>query len=223
MTESRTVRDRLRAEYFESLPQLQRTLMALESEVRHLLLPVMLDLNRYEQVRVVSRIKECESAIDALRRRQEARVFDPEKSHDYTLTSLRDLVGIRVLVFPTIRIGAVRSALEPLLRKWSEDPIGGFQPTDPPIALKYYGRSKVAGSSVMSEVQIVSSLVGAFWDVEHAAVYKASPNLQGVLASPTMKDRYRAVLTVLRDFESEFERLVQEAADIPAASVEPPD
>jgi len=63
-------------------------------------------------------------------------------------------------------------------------------------------------------LQIVSSLIGSFWDIEHSAVYKTSPNLQGVMASPSMKGRYQAVLSALRDFEKEFERLVKETSEI---------
>lgn len=214
MTEPRTVRDRLRAEYFDLVPGMQRTLVALEADVRHLLLPVMIGLNRYEQMRIVSRLKECESAVDALRRRQEARDFAPERAETYTLTALRDLVGVRVLVFPSSRIEQARSALQPLLADWSDDPVPAIDSSDSPIALKFYGRSASAATSITAEIQIVSSLIGSFWDVEHAAVYKTSPNLQGVMASPSMSGRYRAVLAALREFENEFERLIHETAEI---------
>ena len=204
MTEPRTVRDRLRSEYFDLVPSMQRTLVALEADVRHLLLPVMIALDRYEQVRIVSRLKDCESAVDALRRRQEARDFASEKAETYSLSTLRDLVGIRVLVFPASRIDQVRDALQPLIAAWAPDPVPGFESDDLPTALKYYGRCASAGTPLTAEVQIVSSLIGSFWDVEHAAVYKTSPNLQGVMASPRMKGRYRAVLAALREFENEF-------------------
>lgn len=214
MTELRTVKDRLRAEYFELVPSMQRTLVALEADVRHLLLPVMIALDRYEQVRIVSRLKECESAVDALRRRQEARVFDPEKVETYSLSALHDLVGIRVLVFPSQRAAQVHAALRPLLSNWSENPFKDTEPEELPIARKFYGRSPSAATEITAELQIVSSLIGSFWDVEHAAVYKTSPNLQGVMASPRMKERYRSVLAALREFEGEFERLVREASEI---------
>src|SRR4051812_38414436 len=77
MNELRTVEDRLRAEYFQLIPDMQRTLVALEADVRHHLLPVMIALNRYEQVRIGARLKECESAIDSLRRRQQTHVSIP--------------------------------------------------------------------------------------------------------------------------------------------------
>lgn len=213
MTEVRTVEDRLRAEYFDLLPDMQRTLVALEAEVRHHLLPVMISLNRYEQVRITSRLKECESAVDSLRRRQEARVFDPERREAYSLSNLRDLVAVRVLVFPSYRREQVQTALRPLLSDWTSDPVPGIEPSDAEVAVKYYGRGS-SYTALTAELQIVSSLIGSFWEIEHSALYKISPNLQGVLSSPSMKARQRAVLSALRDFEIEFERLIQEAAEI---------
>ena len=214
MTELRTVEDRLRAEYFELIPEMQRTLVALEAEVRHHLLSVMIALNRYEQVRISSRLKECESAVDSLRRRQEARVFDPERLEAYSLSSLRDLVAVRVLVFPSYRREQVHMALLPLLSGWIPDPVPGIESGDPPLALKYYGRCPSASTTLTAEIQIVSSLIGSYWEVEHSALYKTSPNLQGVIRSPSMLARQRAVLSALREFETEFERLIQEAAEI---------
>jgi len=50
-------------------------------------------------------------------------------------------------------------------------------------------------------------LIGLFWEVEHSAIYKPSPQFKGVLAG--MDERTIKVYEVLKDFESEFERLVQ--------------
>jgi ppGpp synthetase/RelA/SpoT-type nucleotidyltranferase len=217
MNELRTVEDRLRAEYFELIPDMQRTLVALEADVRHHLLPVMIALNRYEQVRIAARLKECESAVDSLRRRQKARVFDPENLGAYSLSSLRDLVAVRVLVFPSYRREQVHKALLPMLSEWTSDPVPGIEPGDVPVALKYHGRCSSASTTLTAELQIVSSLIGSYWEVEHSALYKTSNDLQGVLLSPRMKARQRAVLSALRDFETEFERLIREAAEIEAS------
>src|SRR2546428_2163061 len=75
MTDSRSVEDRLRAEYFELQPEIRRTVLETETRIRHLLLPMMLALKRYERILVTSRVKDCESAVDALRRRQELAVL----------------------------------------------------------------------------------------------------------------------------------------------------
>lgn len=214
MTELRTAEDRLRAEYFELIPDMQRTLIALEANVRHYLLPVMIGLKRYEQVRIAARLKKCESAVDSLRRRQEGRVFDPGSLEAYSLSNLRDLVAVRVLVFPSDLREKVHTALLPLLSDWTSDPVPGIEAGDAPVARKYHGRCRSASTTLTAELQVVSSLIGSYWEVEHSALYKTSPNLQGVLRSPSMKARQRAVLSALSAFEIEFERLIREAPKI---------
>jgi hypothetical protein len=54
-------------------------------------------------------------------------------------------------------------------------------------------------------------LIGLFWEVEHSAIYKPSPQLKGVLASLEMQEPIENVYKALNDFESEFERLVRNA------------
>jgi hypothetical protein len=218
MTSARTVEDRLRAEYFDLVPDMQRTLVALDSVVRQHLLSISVSLNRYEQVRVVSRLKECASAVDALRRRQQGRVFDPERAETYSLLSLPDLVAARVLAFPSQRVVDAHEALRPILSTWKEDPIRGAKPSDPPRAIKYYGHCEQAPTTITSEIQIVSSLIGLFWEVEHSALYKTSPNLQGVLFSESMTERLSSVHAALREFENEFERLISEATELEGSS-----
>ena len=86
MTAGRTVEDRLREEYFDLLPDARRVREELEAEVRHALLPISSRLDKYERRLVVtSRIKDCESALEALRRRQEGATFDPDRVQSYTL------------------------------------------------------------------------------------------------------------------------------------------
>ncbi len=87
----RTAEDYLRSEYVRLVPAMQRTSVTVETEVRHLLLGLTLDLDRYERLSVKTRIKDCESAIDALRRRQQYGLFDQERADQYTLTALPDL------------------------------------------------------------------------------------------------------------------------------------
>lgn len=67
----RTVEDRLREEYFDLLPTIRRIAEQLEAEIKYYILPITRDLDPFERVVVRSRIKECESAVDSLRRRQE--------------------------------------------------------------------------------------------------------------------------------------------------------
>ena len=108
----------------------------------------------------------------------------------------------------------MHTALLPLMSEWTSDPVPGIEPGDVPVALKYHGRCKSALTTLTAELQIVSSLIGSYWEVEHSALYKTSNNLQGALLSPRRKARQTAVLSALREFETEFEHLIREAAKI---------
>jgi len=92
---------------------------------------------------------------------------------------------------------------------WTPDHLNGLNPTDSPVALKYDGLRNPT-DAVKVEVQIVSLLVGLFWEVEHAALYKPSPRLRGVEKSPAMQTKTAAVLAALRDFEEEFDRQIDD-------------
>jgi hypothetical protein len=87
----RTVEDRLREEYFDLLPQIRRVLVQLEGEIAWQVLPISRKLRPHEQLIVKSRVKQCDSALEALRRRQEGATFDLDRPELYTLTSLKDL------------------------------------------------------------------------------------------------------------------------------------
>jgi len=96
----RTAEDRLREQYFDLLPEIRNVTENLEAEVKFRVLPILGDLHRGEQVVVKSRIKECESAVDSLRRRQrEDLIFDPKRAEEYTLLELKDLAGVRSQTF----------------------------------------------------------------------------------------------------------------------------
>jgi len=115
----RTVEDRLREEYFALLPDIRRVAEELETKVRHCLLPISSRLDRYEQLAITSRIKECDSALDALRRRQEFATFDRDQPERYTLSSLKDLAGVRVSVFPRRRWNETDQELHKQFSSWS--------------------------------------------------------------------------------------------------------
>ena len=62
--------DWLREEYFVLLPQVRRVVQNLETRVRHELLPLTVHLKNFERIVITSGSKDCESAIDTLRRAQ---------------------------------------------------------------------------------------------------------------------------------------------------------
>jgi ppGpp synthetase/RelA/SpoT-type nucleotidyltranferase len=169
----RAVEDWLRAEYFELLPDIRRVVEELEAEVRHSLLPMSRRLERYEQLVVKSRVKECESAIDALRRNlHEGRTFDQHRPEPYTLKYLNDLAGVRVMVFPRNHLARTSQELRRRFPSWTADPVREYQ-QGPILAETYYGYCEASGI-IRGEIQIVPMLTGLFWEVEHAAIYQAA-------------------------------------------------
>lgn len=208
MTE-RDVKHVLREEYFRLLPDMRRVAMQLEAEVRYCLLPIFRSLAKHERADVTSRIKECESAIESLRMLQPHHTFDPSKR--YSLKRLPDLAGVRVLAFPRSRLSEIHQKLRKRKRfvDWKPDPVLADEKDGEPLAFIYHGLCKEASTKVRGEFQIVSMLIGRFWDVEHDAIYKVAPSLAHVSKDPKMKRRIEQVYFTLQDFEEEFERLLK--------------
>ncbi len=201
----RTIEDRLREEYFQLLPEIRRVAGHLEAQINYHLLPIANSLEKYEQLIVNSRIKECESAVDALRRRsQEGATFHNDQPDLYTLVNLKDLAGLRILVFPRKRIPEVDRVLRGIFPSWISDPV---QVEGEALALKYHGYSEVS-EHVRAEYQIVSMLTGLFWEVEHSAIYKPAPRLRSVARSLAIRQRSKEVFDALNAFEDEFESLI---------------
>jgi ppGpp synthetase/RelA/SpoT-type nucleotidyltranferase len=202
----RTIEDALRVEYFELQAEIRRVAWQMETEIRYRTLSVLHQLNPYEQLIVRSRIKDCESALQSLRRRQEGRVFDP--AGNYSLSQLPDLVGVRVLVFPRARVEQVDELLKRQFPEWTPDPV---RDDDGEIlAAKYNGYCREVSERIRAEYQVVPMLVGLFWEVEHSAMYKPGPSLRGVENSKEMRRLRAEAEGALLRFESGFEAFVTE-------------
>ena len=148
----RTVEDRLREEYFTLLPEIGRVAERLEAEIKYLMLPISGRLDRHERLAVKCRVKSCESALDKLRRHQLTRAFEKSRPEMYTLTSLNDLAGVRVLAFPRNRLAEIDRLLRNEFPSWTPDPVeddGEVQ------AFKYYGYCSAA--TIRSRENIRSS------------------------------------------------------------------
>ena len=200
----RTIEDRLPEEYFDLLPHIRRISGQLETEVRYHLLPISEQLEGYEQLVVKSRVKDCESALEKLCVRESA-TFDRDQPELYTLTSLKDLAGVRVLAFPPQRLTEIDKMLRERFPTWEWDPV---RDGDKVLASKYSGHYQ-AGDQVRAEYQIVSMLTGLFWEVEHSTMYKPDPRLRRIAESIEMTQRTTAVLNALIAFEAEFGRLIE--------------
>ena len=202
----RTIDDKLREEYFDLLPEVRRVKEQLEAEVRFKLVPILRSLNPHERFEVQSRVKECESAIDALRRRQEGSLFEDTQPEKYSIAQLKDLAGVRVLVFPRGLMKRIKDCLIEYTHNWDVDHVPGFDEGDEIQALKYYGYC-ANEKRIISEIQIVPMLTGLFWKVEHEAIYKPKPEFKNIARSLEMRERIQAVLNSLRGFEEKFEEL----------------
>jgi ppGpp synthetase/RelA/SpoT-type nucleotidyltranferase len=199
----RTIEDRMREEYFDLLPDIRKVGQQLEAEIRYHFLPISKGLNRYERVVVTSRVKDCESALQKLRGKQEGATFDHDRPERYSLASLNDLAGVRVLAFPSKRLTEIDSALRKIFR-WTPDPVIGDGEM---LAFKYFGYCK-ASRKIKGEYQIVSMLTGLFWEVEHSAMYKPDAQLRFMAEHRELKQRRARVLEALKAFEEEFEDLL---------------
>jgi len=196
----RAILDRLRDEYFDLLPVIRRVLNRLETEIRFHTLAIQQRLKPHEQLIVKSRIKECESAVDTVRRkgnqgRGEGKVFDPERPEDYSMLNLPDLAGVRVLVFPDSRLFEVDQTLRGHFLDWRYDPVKNAE--NIPIAHKYIGKLDPGRTQVSAEYQVVPMLLGLYWEVEHAARYKSV-----LKQSQRMSDLNAKVENALSDFEA---------------------
>jgi ppGpp synthetase/RelA/SpoT-type nucleotidyltranferase len=202
----RTIDDQLRAEYFELLPHIRRVADEVETEVRYLLIPVMRDLESHEKIVIKSRVKDCESAIGAIRRRPEYFRLDAPEPERPTLQSLKDLAGIRVLAFPKCRVIEINEVLRDRFGSWTADPVPPIAGTTNLLALKYHGFCN-RYCQVRAEIQLMSMLIGMFWEVEHGALYKPGERLRQVEISVKMQRHYTQVIRALSSFEEKFERM----------------
>jgi len=189
--------DRLREEYFDLLPEIRKVVQELEVRIHYYTLPILQGLQRHEKLVIRSRVKEFESALSKLSRKNkdkgESRVLDPQK--EYSILGLRDLAGVRVLAFPDRRISEVDDVLRSEFDTWESDPIpyeGGAK-----RAPKYHGYCENISQRVKGEYQVVPMLIGLFWDVEHSAMYKSDI----VANSRNMKRRRAVVERSLAQFE----------------------
>lgn len=203
------VEDKLRAEYFDLLADIRSVTEELETRVRYAVLEFLVNREDFEFITVKSRVKECQSAIDSVRRRQEGNAFDDSLIDTYTLTMLKDLAAVRLLVFPTSKVADIDTVLKQTFCEWESDPVYDDGEPRQLLAHKYCGYCE-SNKRVMGEYQIVPMLIGLFWDVEHSAIYKPVPRLEGIARSLPMRQQKENVYSALIDFAEEFEKLLSE-------------
>ena len=196
----RTAEDVLREEYASLLPELRFLRHVMQVTANHSLLDVRETLGGHERIDVESRVKSCESAIDKVRRRTEGGTFDP--STRYSLTQLKDLVGVRVLVFPKQRAKDAIIRLKRAFPRWRADHLPALG------VYKFHGKIR-PGDPVGAEYQVVPALVGMFWAVEHDTFYKPDPALRGAEKHPRLQAARERLEKELVAFEDTFQEVVE--------------
>jgi ppGpp synthetase/RelA/SpoT-type nucleotidyltranferase len=161
----------------------------------------------FEIIEVRARVKQCESALDSLRRRQEGTIFDQNRPSAYSLTNLKDLAAVRVLAFPHSRVTEIDSVLRLKFPLWHSDPVVGE--SGKVLAHKYSCYTEES-NKIAVEYQVVSMLTGLFWEIEHSALYKPAPRLKGLARSLEMRERSEQVYIALNDFAVGFEHMVRD-------------
>lgn len=199
----RNLGDKLREEYANLRPIANRRYTRLFARVSHVLEERFTDRRPHEIIHVVGRVKECESALSRVLRNQEGRLLDPAREAEYSLTTLVDLIGLRVLVFPRDLLESVNEHLRAEFPDWNEDHYTGALVNGQPLVYKY---SSVVAPGVSAEYQVLSPLLDGFWNVEHAVLYKPQDDIRDLVDDPRMKDSYLDVLRSLVGFE---ERVVE--------------
>lgn len=193
------IESQLQLEYLKIANKLYKAQEYIEIEIKHTIKTQLLKAVHANKILISSRVKDCNSAIISLKKKEEGRVFRDNKQ--YSITQLNDLIGIRVSVFPLTLLELVKT---PLLDYLDSNFEKQFQ-TDHTTIEKYdiykYRGIHNQFSEFKCEIQLIPMLISKFWDIEHDVFYKpASPH-----DAPPMKDAYYAVINSLYNFERTYE------------------
>lgn len=206
----REIVNNLRDEYFKLLPDIRKILEEMEARISYALISIKKSLKNHEQIEIQSRVKDCESAIGALIRREEGRKSLPKQLKQYSLLRLKDLAGVRVLVFPRRLMKEADEQISKFFPDWNFDPIYRGKPSEEILANKYFGyidpKKKVYG-----EYQIMPMLIGLFWQIEHAVLYKPSTSLKGIERDFGISEKKEDIFEAFDEFEKVFETIIDES------------
>ena len=176
----RAVREKLLWEYESRSPVYERAVTIVKATLEYRLLGLTSALRPYERLEIVGRVKTFESAFRKIRPGQESKSFDPDKLSDYTLGSLNDMAGVKVRVFPNIRLPAIHRVITSEFPDCEQD----HDPTDSPPGsddvnrLKYFVRLPCEHlTDCLCEIQVVPWMLDRYWEIEHEVLYKPQLSL----------------------------------------------
>lgn len=202
---------RLKHEYEELLPKMKKLQSLLDASLRWYLKDEMVSLTHSERIDISSRFKNCESAINKLKRILRNKKEGESKSsidpnHYYSLTKLKDLVGIRISVFPASKVKIFRQLIADKFADWQED----VDPKHSEISFyKFHGLlPHPEYNDIKCEIQIVPMLIGKFWDVEHFMLYKPKPADKNASEHAQMAHIKEDIYGKFKEFEECFEKVL---------------
>ncbi len=193
------VESRLQLEYLKVASALYKAKEYIEIEIKHTIKTQLLEAVHANKILISSRVKDCNSAITALKKKEEGRVF--RDGRQYSITQLNDLIGLRISVFPLTLLELVQSPLLSYLENNFEQPFQTDHTTIENYDIYKYRGIHNQFSEFNCEIQLIPMLISKFWDTEHDVFYKpASPH-----DAPPMKEAYDAVIKSLYSFEKTYE------------------
>ena len=201
----REIRNKLRDEYFRLLPDIKKILEEMEATISYALVSIKKKLKNHEHIELQSRVKDCENAINALR--PQGGKFLPDHAGEYSLFKLEDLAGVRVLVFPRRLMKEVDKQILMSLSGWTHKPIKRDDASEEILVNKYFGYIDTK-NEIYGEYQIAPMLIGLFWQVEHAVLYKPSSILKGIEDDFLIRAKREAIYAAFDEFEKRFEDIV---------------
>lgn len=194
----------IRKSYHELLPVLKKIESLLVSKVQWYLRSEKFNLKEYERISVESRIKSCDSSLEKLVKKYPAPGQEGSNirryintSNDFSLDKLSDLVGIRILVFPSSKILRIQKIISREF-SWKLDPeFFAF-------GSQFQGRLRGC-KKIGCEIQIIPMLIGKFWDVEHFVRYKPHPSYRFRIKNDTeINDLSKDIYELLENFQVRF-------------------
>jgi len=164
------IENEIRKEYQEKQLQYGKLLEYGKDSINSLLKEIKLGLKGFEKIEIDARIKTLPKCINKLKKDNEGKMLGQHAS----LNALNDIVGVRVAVFPNNRMDDVCSKMKESFPECKEKNEKGR-------CHKFYIEFDLGLSYKIIEVQVLPSLLSAYWDIEHDLIYKPTDIVFGKL------------------------------------------
>lgn len=158
----------LRSEYDNQINKMNGLLDYYKTEIEYLIRELKLNCKKFEKIEFSSRIKTFESCITKLKKKNEANVLTEEAK----LSEVKDLIGIRMLVFPNDYIEVIKRLIMRKHNKFTIEEIDEDKKKECDFIkfFVYFNIEKF--NHILVEIQILPYLLGKYWDIEHSLIYK---------------------------------------------------